>query len=748
MSPILRAPQLSRDGRDTLWLLAVLALCIAPHLERLPLWCSLGTATAIAWRGRLAWRDGPLPPRWVLMVSLIACVGLTLMSYQSLFGRQAGVTLVTILAALKTLELRARRDAFVVTSLGFFLILTQFLFSQAIGMALLMLLALMGLLSALVLAQRTVGRPSLRSALAAAGRCLVMGVPVMVALYIFFPRFGPLWSVPADSGTRTGLSEQMRMGGVAELAQDDSVALRVRFLDTPPTPGELYFRGPVLDLFDGQNWTSSLPGLRKNPRQGPATNVSLQPLQAPQAGSDAATSVSAEGRTVRYQITLEPNQLRSVPLLDGTLDAAPSPPLTEPVLQRAGLSWVADRPLTERSQIDGVARLMAREAPTHPDALTLRQWAQLPRGYNPRTLAWAADMRASPAFRDADASALAIALMRHIRQAGFRYTLSPGDDAHDDQGLPVLHQVDRFWLDRRSGFCEHFAAAFVVVMRAMDVPARVVTGFQGAELNPVDGLYVVRNSDAHAWAEYWQPELGWVRVDPTSAVAPDRIDRPRLPLRNAQGLPATLSQLDPAFWSGVRAYTDAANHRWNIWVLQYSRNQQMSMLSRWGVSSPDWTDLMRVCAGLLVLLSLGGLAWLWWRRPRTPHSAWHRPMVRLHQAMLAAGFEAPAHSPVPAPALAWSRQLHTCPNTLTDPQAQAAHAALLQSLTALDALRYGATPGTAPLGLGARHALRKAVHQALAQAIAQAKVLGRSRPNPRSRLRHRSSASPHGTPPR
>jgi len=748
MSAILRAPHLSRDGRDTLWLLAVLALCIAPHLARLPLWCSLGTAAAIAWRAQLAWRDAPLPPRWVLMVSLIACVGLTLMSYQSLFGRQAGVTLVTILAALKTLELRARRDAFVITSLGFFLILTQFLFSQAIGMALLMLLALLGLLSALVLAQRTVGRPSLGAALAAAGRCLVMGVPVMVALYIFFPRFGPLWSVPADSGTRTGLSEQMRMGGVAELAQDDSVALRVRFLDTPPTPGELYFRGPVLDLFDGQNWTSSLPGLRKHTRNGQRGDVAMRPAQPSPPGSDASTTVAPAGRTVRYQITLEPNQLRAVPLLDGTLEAAPSPPLTEPVLQRAGLSWVADRPVTERSQIDGVARLMTREAPPPPDALTLRQWVQLPRGYNPRTLAWAADMRSSPAFRDADASALAIALMRHIRQADFRYTLSPGDDAPDAQGRPVLHQVDQFWLDRRSGFCEHFAAAFVVVMRAMDVPARVVTGFQGAELNPVDGLYIVRNSDAHAWAEYWQPELGWVRVDPTSAVAPERIDRPRPPLRNAQGLPATLSKLDPAFWSGVRAYTDAANHRWNIWVLQYSRNQQMSMLSRWGVNSPDWTDLMRVCAGLLVLLSLGGLAWLWWRRPRTPRSAWHRPMVRLHQAMLAAGFEAPAHSPVPAPALAWSRQVQTTSNASEapmPPQAQAAHAALLQALTALDALRYGAASDTAANSFGARRAMRRTVDQAIAQAIAQAKALGRPGPHPRPRLRPRTSAN--GTPP-
>jgi len=655
------------------------------------------------------------------MISLIACVGLTLMSYQSLFGRQAGVTLVTILAALKTLELRARRDAFVITSLGFFLILTQFLFSQAIGMAALMLLALLGLLSALVLAQRTVGRPSLGAAMAAAGRCLVMGVPMMLALYVFFPRFGPLWSVPADSGTRTGLSEQMRMGGVAELAQDDSVALRVRFLDTPPTPGELYFRGPVLDLFDGQRWTSSLPGLRKRQRNDVAIQPTLQPGDVTDASPIAASTVNPAGRTVRYQMTLEPNQLRSVPLLDGTLEAAPSPPLTEPTLQRTGLSWIADRPLTERSQINGVARLMTRETPQQPDALALRHWVQLPRGYNPRTLAWAADMRSSAAFRDADASALAIALMRHIRQAGFRYTLRPGDDALDADGRPVLHQVDQFWLDRRSGFCEHFAAAFVVVMRAMDVPARVVTGFQGAELNPVDGLFVVRNSDAHAWAEYWQPELGWVRVDPTSAVAPERIERPRPPLRNPQGLPATLSQLDPALWSGLRAYADAANHRWNIWVLQYSRNQQMSMLERWGVNSPDWTDLVRVCAGLLVLLSLSGVLWLWWRRPRTFRPAWHRQMMRLHKALVAAGFAPPANSPAPAPALTWSQHLGDTPADAFPGQAQLAHTALRQALTELDALRYGACAGATP-PRSAKRAMRRAFNQAMVHAHALAKA--------------------------
>ncbi len=721
-----KAASLSREARDTLWLLAVLSLCIAPHLDRLPLWCSLGACAAIAWRGRVAWREGALPPRWVLMVSLIVSVGLTLLTYQSIFGRQAGITLVTILAALKTLELRARRDAFVITSLGFFLILTQFLFSQAIGVALLMLLALLGLLSALVLAQRSVGRPSLGSALGAAARCLVMGVPVMLALYVFFPRFGPLWSVPADSGARTGLSEQMRLGGVAELAQDDSVALRVRFLDTPPAPDQRYFRGPVLDQFDGQNWTSSLPELRQRNSRDVTPDASLTPTAA-----QANASVTAAGRSVRYQLTLEPNQLRVLPLLDGTLLAAPSPPQTEPTLQRVGLNWVAPSRVTDRIQIDAQAWLMARDAPAAPDALTLRRWTQLPPGHNPRTRAWANDMRARPEFRDANASTLAMALMQHIRQAGFRYTLAPGEDAQDANGQPVPHLVDQFWLDRRSGFCEHFAASFVVVMRALDVPARIVTGYQGAELNPVDGLYVVRNSDAHAWAEYWQPDVGWVRVDPTSAVAPDRIDRTRPPLRNAQGLPGALSTLNPAVWRGLRAYTDAANHRWNIWVLQYSSKQQMSMLQRWGVNSPDWTDLVRACGALLVLLSMGGLLWLWLQRPRSQRTPWHRAMAKLHKAMLAAGFDAPSDSPSPAPALAWFRHIQAHPVCTTAPQA---HANLLRTLAKLDAMRYAPdADGHLPSKASSRD-----MRATMAQAIAQAQVLAHSM----SEHRHPSQRHP------
>lgn len=668
---------LSRDGRDTLWLLAVITVCILPHVARLPLWCSVGTGLAIAWRAWLAWRDAPLPPRWVLVVALIAATGLTLLTHQSIFGRQAGVTLVTLLTALKTLELRARRDAFVVTSLGFFLVLTQFLHSQAIGLAALMLLATLGLLSSLVLAQRQQGRPPIAAAVGAAARCMAMGVPVMLALYLLFPRFGPLWSAPTDSGPRTGLSDRIELGEMSELALDDSVAMRVRFLGAKPLHHEMYFRGPVLDRFDGRHWTSS---------------AILRPLPPP--GSPAGTSAQAdapkaEGRQINYQLTLEPNRLRTLPLLDGTLAAQLASSGSTTKLHRDRLSWHARSPLIERTQIEASAWMGARDTldPRHADA-GLGTLA-LPLGHNPRTLAWASQWRGRAELRDADAEALAQALLVHIRQGGFSYTLAP-EDGPADGTEPRPHPIDRFWLDRKTGFCEHYATAFVVILRAMNVPARVVTGFQGAEVNPVDGLHVVRNSDAHAWAEYWSAPRGWVRIDPTAAVAPNRIDRPRPPIRYPEQLPQALRGLDPAFWSGLRAYTDAANHRWNTWVLQYSRQQQMSLLRDWGVESPDWVTLVRICAGIIGALAIAGLLWLWWQRPRKSRSPWHAPLTKVHRALLAAGLPAPLDCPAPAPALSWASTIEQrVPSRRHQPELARS---LIEQLQRLDALRYAPQP--------------------------------------------------------
>jgi transglutaminase-like putative cysteine protease len=649
---------LSREGRDTLWLLAVLTLSIAPHTMRLPLWCTLGTAAAILWRARVAWTDGALPPRVWLLISLAACLAMTVFTFHSLFGREAGITMVTLLAALKTLELRARRDAFVITSLGFFLILTQFLYSQSLPMAVLMFLVLLGLLTSLVLVQRPTGRPTIWSAVKVASRSVLMGIPVMVALFVLFPRLGPLWSVPADAGQHTGLSDKIKLGNVAELAQDDSVAMRIRFLNAPPMARDLYFRGPVLDLFDGRTWQSrSSAGIA---------------IAVPSEPASMTTGFPVEG-SVSYQVTIEPSRLSVVPLLEGTIYATPTPPATEPQLRREGMDWISTTPLIERSQLDAKAWPRIRHDPeqTRPPSQTL---LQLPEGFNPRTIQWARALRTRADMLQADPRTLS-------------YTLSPAGDGLTESGEPEVNLIDQFWVVRKTGFCEHFATAYVVVMRAMGIPSRVITGYQGAELSPVDGMFVVRNSDAHAWAEFWQPGEGWIRVDPTAAVAPERIEHARPSYGTRNPLPGPLSKINPAVWGHLRDYMEAGNHRWNVWVLQYSRNKQMDMLKKWGVASPGWLDLVRLCGVVLISISLLGIGWLWWTRPKIRRTPWRKPLQRVHRAMLAAGLAAPLSSPAPAPALSWIQSLQ---GSRMGPRQMALVPQLKEALTQLDALRYAA----------------------------------------------------------
>ncbi|HEY1391989.1 MAG TPA: DUF3488 and DUF4129 domain-containing transglutaminase family protein, partial [Methylibium sp.] len=571
--------------------------------------------------------SAPLPGRWMPAVVLLVAAVLTLWSYRTLLGKEAGVTLIVVLAALKTLELRARRDAFVVFFLGFFLVLTQFLYSQSLLTAASMLVAVWGLLTGLVLAHMPVGQPALRQAAALAARSALLGAPLMALLFLLFPRVAPLWGVPQEALGRTGLSAEMSMGSIAQLAVDDSVAMVLRFPDGQAAPQELlYFRGPVLGDFDGRSWRVLEPRFSGDP-----------PLR---------TELRLIGKPLRYELTLEPQRLPLLPLLDVT----PEAPALEGdadnlrATRRSDLNWVTNRPIVDRLRLTAEAWLAFRHGPRQ-DEPGLRAYLALPADYNPRTLAWAAQLRSDPRYAQADAHTLATAILQRIRTGGYSYTLTPGFYGDGDiRGKNSPYDaIDEFWLDRKAGFCEHFSAAFVVVMRAMGVPARIVTGYQGAELNPYDGSYVVRQSFAHAWAEYWQPGAGWLRADPTAAVAPDRIQR-GLSLRPPRGLVAgAIANVSPALQEQLREFFEAVNNQWNRWVLNYSHGRQLDLLKNLGFDSPNWQDLSLLLIGLLAGLALLGALWAWWDQRRM--DPWLRAYGQVQRALAAAGLEAPAHLP-------------------------------------------------------------------------------------------------------
>ncbi len=652
-----RLESLPRDSRDTLFLLLVIGWVVLPQVGNLPWWCSLLAAAVLVWRGWLAVASRPLPGKWWLLGLLAATLVATFATHRTLLGRDAGVTLIVVLLALKTLELRARRDAFVIFFLGFFTMLTNFFFSQSLPVAAAMLVALLGLLTALVNAHMPAGKPPLAQAARTAAWMTLLGAPIMAVLFVLFPRLAPLWGIPSDAMTgRSGLSASMQVGTIASLALDDAIAMRVRFEGAPPRQSDLYFRGPVLSTFDGREWRALPPRLR--------SRASFAVPEPPEVS----------GPPVRYEVTLEPNNRPWLLVLD----AAPKPPAVAQfdVTMTSELQWVANRPITDLLRYRAESYPAFRYGPRDSPVL-LPQYLELPDGFNPRTLALGRAMRSDPAVAGAGGAALVQAALDRLRTGNYQYTLDPG--------VFGAHSADEFWFDRRQGFCEHIASAFVVLMRAMDIPARIVTGYQGGERNPVDGFWVVRQSDAHAWAEVWLRDRGWVRVDPTSAVAPGRIGTLQRLQAPRGAFAAGLSAVSPGLAAGLRSAWEALNNGWNQWVLNYTHSKQLDLLRGLGFTSPSWEDLSYVLLALVVLTALAGAGWTLWERRQ--HDPWLRLLDRVRSRLGAAGIELTAATP--------PRRLATLVTARFGERGQA----LADWLIELEAQRYDRTHGAglAPL---------------------------------------------------
>ncbi|TFW29197.1 transglutaminase family protein [Duganella callida] len=575
------ALRLTRDKADTLLLLAAALMVLAPHFDHLPLWISALACTTLAWRATLTWLGRRQPPAWLLLPIAVAAMFGVYRTFHTLLGRDAGVAMLVLLLTFKLLEMHARRDLFVVVFLCFFVLLTSFFYSQAMPTALWMALTLAVLLTAQQSFQYTGAAPPLRQRLRITAKVCALAAPLALLLFIGFPRIqGPLWGMPGDAAARTGLSDSMAPGSLSSLAQSDEVAFRVRFLGTTPAQPRLYWRSIVLGDYDGRTWT-------RVPRKR-----GLQRLDV---------AIRARGQPVRYEVTMEASNTPWLALLE----------LVGPDLRIPGLR-LRDTDEMEQYSADPISRRIRFDAASYPDyelqagerPERMTRWLELPAGFNPRTLALARQLRA--ARPDADAAQLSQAVLDRFRHGGYSYTLEP----------PLLGRdaVDGFLFDSKAGFCEHYAGAYVVLMRAMGVHARVVTGYQGGERNPIDGYLTVRQSDAHAWAEIWQPGSGWRRADPTAAVAPERVQRSlarALPQPAAFGLgPLIDLQNDPDSWLAQLRYRySALNNSWNQWVLDYNPDRQRSFLEELSAAFVNWRT-----AGAALLVA--GLLYAWRRRRR------------------------------------------------------------------------------------------------------------------------------------
>ena len=581
------------------WLLLALALVLVPHMSRLPLWLSGLVIVVGLWRGWSAWQGKSLPGRWLLLPLTLLVVAGLFFSFRTLLGRDPGVALLAAMAALKLLESRTARDAQVLIMLGFLLLMSHLLFDQEIPTAIYLFCTTIFLIAAQAVSQRrnpTRGWPELKLA----GRMALQAVPIMLILFVLFPRIsGPLWGLPKDAhGGLTGLSNSMSPGSIDQLVQSDEVAFRVRFRGQIPSQNMLYWRGPVLWRFYGREWR----GYEERIRQ----EIPFMPI----------------GNPTDYTVTMEPSGEHWLLALD----------VPGSIPQDAGItgSYQLVRPKRVNERLQYAVRSYGQV-----QSLPMTDWEhrlglQMPRDIGVRARALAQSWRN---IYGNDDGAIVAAGLRYIREQPFVYTLQP----------PLLQGdvVDEFLFKTRRGFCEHYAGSFAFLMRAAGIPARVILGYQGGERN---GDYlIVRQSDAHAWVEVWLDEQGgWTRIDPTAAVAPVRIEQGIYAVTEGADQLPFMARRELLWLRDVALYWDLMNASWNEVVLAYGPQQQKDFLSGLGFGEVDFREMMIATVVLLCLVGCGAWMRLLWRKHRGKDPS-TRHYLRYRQRLQKAGVVLKAH---------------------------------------------------------------------------------------------------------
>jgi transglutaminase-like putative cysteine protease len=577
------------ETRRLFWTAGIVIGATLPHWSALPGWVPVLLAMAIAWRLAIAVFAWPVPLRLLRLLLAFAAFCAVLFEYRTINGVSAGSALLVVMIALKFLESNGHRDRLVLIMISYFLLFASLLTASGLLTAAYLLLLIWFTTIGLLQLSRRGPLLGLRPTAALAGRLLVQSLPLMIVLFVLFPRLpGPLWAVPGSTSSgATGLSDTVSAGDITNLALSDEIAFRVEFESRVPPARELYWRGPSMATFNGRTWSR---------------------LAGEQRGARVASTTQFSGEPTEYRVMLEPRGRNWAFALD--MPQSWSPERTLGMSSDYQLRLFGDRARAGRVEyrVTSYTQFSAREPLTHNQLETFRE---LPPESSPRTRelvrGWTTE---DPAPRHVIERA-----MDYLRSQPFFYTLTP----------PPLgaQPVDEFLFETREGFCEHYASAFTVMMRAAGIPARVVTGYQGGELNTLASYYIIRQSDAHAWTEVWLADEGWARVDPVSAVAPERValgswrrslEGDRLP-GGAFGRIAWVRRALLAW--------DAAATYWNDWIVGYGPDLQRALLDTLGLDdarrTDRWAKLLALSVSATLAASLALSLYLAWRqRRRTP----------------------------------------------------------------------------------------------------------------------------------
>ena len=532
-------------------LFGLMLALLVPQLEQVPWWILPVYAALGLWRYQIYRGVQQFPAGWAKFLVVVGIAGLLRLDMGSWQGLEPMVALLLLAFALKLLELVYHRDAYVLVFVAYFLVATQFLFSQSLSMTFFAILEVWWITAILMALHVDLTVVGIRAVLRRSGVLLAQAVPLMLVIFFIFPRLDPFWAVPIQSNSGvTGVSDRMNPGDIANLSRSAQVAFRAKFEGESPLSRDLYWRALVLDRQVGNTWTATRPQLMRGV-PGPAND------------------------DLRYSLTMASSGQRWVPVLKTAKNVSPGAVLT------SDYTAVAVTEITADTRFEVVSDLGAMIDSTL-SGRARDQFTQLTGNMNPRSRALAQQW-----FTEAgSARAYVEGVLAFFRTEPFYYTLNP----------PVLGRdgVDAFLFETRRGFCEHYAGAFTELMRAAGIPSRVVTGYQGGELNPLNQTIVVRQYDAHAWSEVWFDDEGWVRVDPTAAVAPDRIE---------YGLEAALAEegsflentplsplrfKDSVLINSIRLRLDALTYQWQSWVLGFDKNAQTGLLQDWLGDFDPW----------------------------------------------------------------------------------------------------------------------------------------------------------------
>lgn len=575
--------QIPRAGLS--WLLLSVVLVIAPQSLRMPFWITAIAVLCIVWRvliyqGKLDYPGKMMRVAVVVFTFLVSASQLRNLG----IGLDSAASLLTLGFVFKLIEMQKKRDIYVVISLCFVMALVSFIYSQSVVTTLYVAAVIAVITTTMVSLNRSAGIVDSRGTVKLALKITAQSLPLMLVLFVLFPRIAPLWAVPIQtSANTTGMSDEMSPGDISRLGRSAELAFRVTFEETPPLHQDLYWRGLVLDHFDGTTWR----------RRSSSSSYSLAAARA-NADFDYENRIITRGDPITYNLIMEPTQQ---PWLYGLHLAEP---LSANVFRGRNFELFNNGLVSQRLSYN-----LRSFQDNQTDVLLLdsvrSRALELPPDGNSQSREFAMRLRAENSS-DRD---IAYAVLAFIQQGEFYYTLNP----------PLLNEnrIDDFLFNTRQGFCEHFASSFTYLMRAAGIPARVVVGYQGAEFNRFEGYAMVYQYNAHAWSEVWLEGEGWVRFDPTAAVSPERISLGvEAALRDDPGFLQesrfTLLRFRDLDWMNVlRLRLDALEYEWNRTVVSYDSEVQFEFFERLFGEVTERKVLTLLIIGAAVVLFFVGL---------------------------------------------------------------------------------------------------------------------------------------------